>query len=358
MATTGIHTSTSFDHAFKKRFEQVEDSILDRLIRITKSYVVFNMSFLVLGITECILFLLCFNLLTRSSILSFTLAIMLLTIFSYCILRIYLKAQKPEQLQCLCTDYFIYIKKLLSFQNQNFDHHISIANTACRFAHQLHDLEYTFYKPPDWLTVLSPTMEKFSCWWHFKDLYLVKEVLLQQAIEEHITLIKLEPTNLQLHATLANTYVLLSEIYANPLKGDDFDEERWYPLARLSENMHYKFRQTAQRAIEEFKILNHYAPDDPWVHAQLAYSYHDLQMPKEEIAEYEIILTLRPKDEDNLYKLGLLYFEQGLNAKGLKIYEHLIHMNPEKADNLISYYGAYRPANDDYLDEEEINLNG
>src|ERR1700733_5959989 len=143
----------------------------------------------------------------------------------------------------------------------------------------------------------------------------MKELLLTIAVEEHLKAVKCEPTNLEVHAALANAYVMLSSLYADPCKYHDYDEERYVPVERHAEQIQAKFRATAERAIEEFKILNDYAPEDPWVHVQLAYSYHDLHMPEEEIREYEIVLSLRPDDKDTLFKLGMLYFQQGLNAK-------------------------------------------
>src|SRR5262249_17342472 len=150
---------------------------------------------------------------------------------------------------------------------------------------------------PSFLKTLTPTLEKFSCFCHWKDLHKIKELLLTHAIEEHIKVVKCEPTNLEVHAALANAYVMLSSLYADPRKYEGYDEERWIPPERYSTEMQILFRATAERAIEEFKILNDYAPDDPWVHVQLAYSYHDLQMPEEEIREYELVLKLRPQDK-------------------------------------------------------------
>lgn len=168
----------------------------------------------------------------------------------------------------------------------------------------------------------------------------MKELLLSCSIEEHLKAVKCEPTNLDVHASLANAYVMLSALYADPRKFHDYDEEKYIPQERFSDAMEKRFRTIAERAIEEFKILNDYAPDDPWVHVQLAYSYHDLQMPKEEIREYEIVLKLRPDDHETLFKLGMLYFQQGMNAKGLKIYELLKKTSYKKAESLISFYGS------------------
>ena len=123
----------------------------------------------------------------------------------------------------------------------------------------------------------------------------MKELLLLTAIDEHFKMIEVEPTNLEIHASLANVYVMLSNVYSDPRKQEGHEEDLWIPSGRLSTEMQQKFRAAAERAIEEFKILKDYAPDDPWVHAQLAYSYHDLQMPLEEIREYEILLRLSLK---------------------------------------------------------------
>jgi len=155
-----------------------------------------------------------------------------------------------------------------------------------------------------------------------------------------VKVVKLEPTNLEAHAALANAYVMLSSLYADPRKYHGFDDSKWISPRRYSETMKEQFCTFSKLAIEEFKILNDYAPDDPWVHMQLAYSYHDLQMPEEEMREYEIVLKLSPGDKETLFKLGMLYFNEGKNAKGLQIYEMLKHTHHKKAERLIKFYGG------------------
>ena len=151
----------------------------------------------------------------------------------------------------------------------------------------------------------------------------MKEILLLVSITEHIQLIKETPTDLEAHASLANAYVALSKIY----QGD-------------SKEMHEKFQAASEKAIQEFKILDHYSPNDPWVQAQLATCYHDLKMFREEILYYENILKLCPEDKQIMFRLGVLYFQQGLNAKGLRTYEELKNMGFSRADELIDYYDA------------------
>lgn len=103
--------------------------------------------------------------------------------------------------------------------------------------------------------------------------------------------------------------------------------------------MDEKYRLATERAIEEFKIICSYAPDDPWVLSQLALSYRDLQLPFEEINACESFLRLCPGDKDSLHRLGSLYFELGANAKGLEVYRQLCHIDCSQAASLILQYG-------------------
>lgn len=327
-------------HHFQSQVTRLWTPALRRFSRLIRLSLLFNLAFLLLATLEIALFLSFFALLSQSAVLAFTLAIFFLTIFSYFVLRLYIHAKRPEQLVDLCEEYLQRCKEIIRYQEGIPEHHIALANAAHKFAASLHEKEYHFFSPPFFLKPLAPTLEKFSCFCYWKDLHRLKEVLLSTSVEEHLKVVQCEPTNLEVHAALANAYVMLSSLYADPRKYHDFDEERWIPPERYSEEMQAKFRTTAQRAIEEFIILNDYAPDDPWVHVQLAYSYHDLQMPEEEIREYEIVLKLRPNDKDTLFKLGMLYFQQGMNAKGLRIYETLKQTHYKKAESLIKFYGS------------------
>jgi tetratricopeptide (TPR) repeat protein len=172
------------------------------------------------------------------------------------------------------------------------------------------------------------------CYW--KDVFKLKKLLFAAAIEEHLKQIRMTPTDLEVHASLATTYVAQSKIYRLSLRNRK-------DQLLFEEN----FRTAARLAIEEFRILNHYAPNDPWVHEQLAQGYHELDMPEEELREVEILLKVRPQDKDTLFRLGQLYFLQGMNAKGLQIYEDLKQSNFKKAEDLIASYGR-RPQNSGY----------
>ena len=316
-------------------------SFFEETAHILKSYALFNLTFILVGSVEVLCCLIFFNLLTKSALLAATLAGFLMTLFCYFILRIYFQNRRPQQLLELSENLLEELNETAKSKQERVERHLSVASSLCHLAHQLKDFEYTLYKPKKGFQSLSYTFEKFGAWLHWRDTHALKEWLYFQAIEAYVELVKLEPHNLQFHVALANTYIMLSNIYASPKRSELTEEERWVPPEKLSKSMQQKFTTCAKRAIEEFKILNDYNPDDPWVYTQLAYSYHDLQMPQEEIKAYETILQLTPEDFEALYKLGILYFEQGFNSKGLKVYERIKAHNTQKAESLIRYYGAY-----------------
>jgi hypothetical protein len=99
-----------------------------------------------------------------------------------------------------------------------------------------------------------------------------------------------------------------------------------------------KFKRAALKAIEEYKILDAFAPNDPWVHAQLADIYRTLDLPQEEMREYEAILKVTASDSNILLRLGVLYFEHGYSAQGLRLYEILKNSQDPKAEELIACY--------------------
>ena len=306
-----------------------------------RSYALFNLLFIIIGAFEIVLIISGFSLLVQTSILGFSLGFVFLTFFFYCLLRVYFQTKKPEQYRVLRAKFLEQTKRLLHYEDRNPESHIALAGACCKLADQLSGREYQVWRLPKVFHSFRPMIEKWCCFCFWEDYHLMKELLLTASIDEQIQLVTCEPTNLEFHAALANAYVLLSALYVDPRKLEGPEDERWLPQARTEEGFRAKFRQAAERAIEEFKIMNDYAPNDSWVHAQLAYSYHDLQMPDEEIKEYEILLSLHPSDKEILFKLGRLYFEQGHNAKGLRIYEALKHMHYKKAEQLLAYYGAY-----------------
>ncbi len=331
----------SFDkRSFNQKILSINEEYVAEFEAISKSYVFFQAVFLAVVFAELFISLFSLSSLGESLLLPLSVSILFLTLFSYFILRIYFQAKKPEQFQRLKESYLQECKDLLNYQEGLAEQHLALAYAASKFSDSLEKRKRHFYHLPPFLDSLERTIETFSCFWHWKDVFLMQECLLNYAVDEHIKIVKVEPTHLEVHAALANAYVMLSGLYMEPHKSPSYDEDSWIPPELYSEEVQEKFRATAKKAIEEFRILSDFAPDDPWVHAQLAYSYHDLQMPEEEIKEYETILRLVPNDTETLFRLGVLYFQEGINSQGLRVYEELRRANYKRAEQLISFYGT------------------
>lgn len=318
-------------------------SVLPLFDKTVKNYTRFTFIYSTLFFTEVILLLLFSPVTIKSSLFAFSLAGLFLTLFSFFVLKIYFHAKKGERQQQFVDIYCRGCKRLIGFKEGIPEHHIALANAYSKLANALDGREASLLYSPSWLPSLQTTLEKASRKWFWKDSFSIKEALLNRSIEEHIKLVKCEPTSLDIHAALASGYVILSSLYLSILQPESSSENNSPLKEEDRELFEKKFRNCANKAIEEFKILNDYAPNDPWVHTQLAYSYRDLKMPEEEIREYEVILQLRPQDLETLYKLGCLYFQQQRNALGLKVYEQLKQYNFKMAESLISHYGSKEP---------------
>lgn len=297
-----------------------------------------NLIFASLVVLELILLIVLFPLLIQSALFAFMLAGFLLTVFGFLLIRQYYETQKLLFFDSLVRELLLKISQQ-EVQGDALEKHIATAKICTYLADRLYQREYGYYPLPKLFESLSQFSEVLSCSLHWRDLFAIREILLKQAVEEHLILVRQQPTNPDGHALLANAYVMLSGLYLNPntLHGEESD--RYHPRARSGPEMQAKFKATAEKAVEEFKILKEYSPNDPWIYSQLAYSYRDLQMPHEEKGAYEAILALRPHDNETLFKLGMLYFQQGENARGLKIYEDLKKAHYSKAEELLGIYG-------------------
>lgn len=268
---------------------------------------------------------------------SFLLALFFFTLFFYLILRFFLEEKKESAFSELIEKFTEKSKSSVTGAEDIIEQHLALASLAKRASLWLEDKEYTLYPPPRFFKDQAHLFERFSAFLAWKDCFNLREKLLSYAISENLKAVKLSPTSLEGHILLASAYVMLSKIYAEPKKED---EDKWISQKRFSEKRLARFREIANFAIEEFKILSEFAPEDPWILLQLAQSYNDLGMIEEETREIEKLKRLRPNDSETLLKLGLLYFQQGNNASALKIYDRLKAIDSEKAEEMILLYGS------------------
>jgi tetratricopeptide (TPR) repeat protein len=322
--------------------------ILEAFKQIARQYALFHIAFFSIGLLELFAFVLFFSFLTQSAIFAFTIAALFFTGFAYFVLLFYFQAKKPQQLFDLQDSFLEQCNANLPFNQREYEYHTARIHALYLLLSQFHRQEYSFYTLSEGFKTLSLLAKKFSVWTHWKDVHQFKEILLKAIVKEYVHLVQLKPTDLEVHAGLATVFVSLTKLYMDPRKTAPEEEHLWVSPEYHSESMDEKFKSAALRAIEELRILDAYAPNDPWVHSQLASVYQDLGEVDKEIEEYEAILKLSPKDHEILFRLGALYFSQGRNAPALSLYEKLKELSESKAEELLSYYGAA------FMDAEEM----
>jgi tetratricopeptide (TPR) repeat protein len=341
-STTHRESCVVFNTAvFQEKIADLSSPFISRFAKINRSYILFHTFFIVLLSIELVFFgLLCSQFL-QSTAMAFWLAGIFLSVFTYLVLLFYMQGRRPERLSQLRDEFIETMHSAIPFTQGSLEYHCCITKAIVHLISLLRikNVENRWVLASETLTFL---INKFRIWTRWRDLLKLKEMLVLTSIHEHIRLIKSEPTDLEAHASLASNYVALAGLYQDPEKLTLNDELCWQPLEYSSDEMRAKFEMALERALEEYHIIDEYAPSDPWVHAQRARLYQELDKPEEEQVEYEEILRLDPSNDEILLRLGKLYFRKGETAKGLKIYDQLQDTSPEKANNLISQYDAYK----------------
>lgn len=327
--------------SFEPKVAQLAQALVLKFRSVTKFYTLFHIAFLGAAFVEVVSILLFFSFFSQSTWAAISLATVFLTFFSYFVLLFYFQAKKPQQFMDLRDSFFQGCENLVGIKNKDHEYYLSLSYAMHYCAELLNGLENSYYSISKNFKTLAPLLEKFSIWVHWKDIHTMKELLLLLAVHENISLVKAAPTDLEAHACLANTYLSLAKLYIDPRNTNKENTPLWVSPEYASASMKDKFQSASSRAVEEFKILNDYAPNDPWVHAQLAEVYHLKRMPKEEIQEYETLLKIVPGDKEILFRLGVLYFEEGHTARGLRIYEELKKSKEKKAEELLQYYDSF-----------------
>jgi hypothetical protein len=316
----------------------LEEDFLRAFDRKMLKQVRLNVLFFLAAALELIAFFLFLPFFIQNAFVALALAAFILTLFSYAMLKQYIDVQKEAFFDQMIDG--LESQSASQSSREALERHTACASLFCRLADRLYQREYCLYRLPKAFSFLTPWMKKLSCLLHWKDVHLIREKLLQASVNEHLKIVRAQPTDRDAHALLANAYVMLSGLYLDPRMVNNDEGEEWIPTGKYGASFKAKFEDAAQKAVEEFKILNEYAPKDPWVYMQLAYSFRDLHRTKDEKAAYEAILALCPHDHETRFKLGALCFQQGENAKGLRIYEELKKAQYPKADDLLVNYGV------------------
>lgn len=340
MATSRIEEEGAFafqDDMFAEQQYRLFWGLHRRLQKILRRYCTFHCLFFLLFLGEVTALAISYAFLLQAALFALGLSALFITVFSYLLLKVYFGSKKWELFEEALQDYIQGIKKIIRFRKGIGDHHYALAVSLSRLASLLFGREKSIVCLP-FGRGRSEKFQNLSRKLFHRDYLQVRELAMRAAIEELVCLIRDEPTNLELHACLANYYVGLAGLFVEYIQGEELSRQE--KVRMLPQDLKDKYHEAARSAVEELKILEDFAPHDPWVHTQLALSFHDLQMPEEELKEYEIIQKLKPDDTDTLMNLGRLYFELGQIAAGLKMYQQLKKMNYAKAKELIEHYGS------------------
>ncbi|NGX46931.1 MAG: hypothetical protein K1000chlam3_00298 [Chlamydiae bacterium] len=341
-STTHRDSCVIFNTAtFQQKIADLSAPFVTRFAKITRSYIFFHAFFTFVLCLELIFFGLLFSRFLQSTAMAFWLAGIFLTVFTYLVLLFYLQGRRPERLTQLRDEFIETIHSCIPFDPGTLEYHCCITEAIVHLISllRIRSLENRWILASETLSYL---VEKFRIWTKWKDLLKLKEMLLLTSIQEHIRLIKKEPSDLEAHASLASNYVALATLYQDPKKLALNEELCWEPPEYSSDEMRKKFEMALERALEEYHIIDEYEPKDPWVHAQRASLYKELEKAEEEQKEYEQILQMDPNNNEILLRLGKLYFRKGETARGLKIYDQLQDLDLDKATELITEYDAYK----------------
>lgn len=275
-------------------------------------YLLFHTLFAVLALVEVGVFTGLMSTMPKSIWVGLTLATMVLTGFTYFVLLFYYQTKKPEQMEDLRESFVRGLRENLPAELDQTESLLSVAQACHRCAQAIEENLAGLDKLP---LSLRTALRRLSHRLQKDDVKQMKELLLKMSIHYHVQLIKHEPTDIEAHSSLAQSYLALAKLSGN--------KER-----------------LIGRAIQEYLIIQSFAINDPWVYAQLAGCYQKLGKRDEEAKAYETILQICPHDKEIMFRLGLLYFEMDETAKGLKLYERLRALNFSKSEELINYYGG------------------
>lgn len=334
-----FNTGSAF---FKNQVLKSYKTTVCQFVKITKNVSLFKFFFFSLFLLEFFLSLFLSLNFPRSSIIAIVLGVIVLSVFTYFVLLFYFEAKKPEQIDDLCSSFISSCRHAIAIPQGTAEHHLSVANALVKLSYYLNGIEFSYFSSEIKWDFLKTILEKLSSFLHEEDIFKMQERLLFSAIEEHISQIKNTPIDLELHVSLANGYVALAKLYLDYQTKISFSR-----FAKKNKSLFSKrFEIASKRAIEEFIILKDFAPNDPWIHAQLAQCYHSLNLFEEEAKEYQIMLDLSPDDNEIKFRLGRIYFNLGRNAEGLQVYDELKKEGYKKAQDLLNFYASTKGIED------------
>lgn len=332
-------SSTLSSHEASRSFPKVLElhclNGLNHVKKVLFSYVLFHALFILFFTLQITALAILYFLGKAPAVFSIAIFSLVLSVFTYLVLIFYFQAKKQDQFKLLKEWFLSVCKQSIGEGLSVTDYHLCLAQALYTFATMFHTKDLPSYLTSLPISSFQKLMKKCSYLWHSKDFQSIRKLLILDCIYEHLSLLKYEPTNLEVHASLANSYLTLASVYQMMYRQEQSNQTN---APQLSEKALKNFQNAIYKAIEEYSIIYSSAPHDPWVLAQLASCYHELEMYNQEIAHFEKILEITEPNLDIMLRLAYLYFQEGHTAQGFKLYKLIKDMDEKKADDLFDYY--------------------
>ncbi|MCI0381838.1 MAG: hypothetical protein L0207_02150 [Chlamydiae bacterium] len=325
------------DNMDENSFRTIDDLCRFFVLKIKnniKKHFLFHFLFLASILLELVIFGYFFSFFTHTSILAFCLAGIFITIFSYITLHFYLQSKKNEDLYKIKEDFLKNCFALIEKKDDTSNLHCFFIYATTLLASLLSFRPILGGKWQKKFPTLALIREKYHIWLEWKDLQSIKELLFFEAIDQHIQLIKLNPTNGETHLSLGNLYIHLSKLYREQ------EELPWNPAQLRSEEMARNHRSALEKAISEYQINLELTPENPKIYLQLIEIYKQLKEKEKEMEICEKLIQIDAENADILFRMGSLYFQKGNLVAGLKMYQKIKEIDETKAKDLFQFYAS------------------
>ncbi len=154
--------------------------------------------------------------------------------------------------------------------------------------------------------------------------------LLDPAIEEYQTALRLKPDYVQAHNNLGNAYKSKGlsdqaiEQYQTALRLKPDYSEAHYNLGNV-----YETKGLLDRAIEEYQTALRLKPDLVEAHNNLGNAYKSKGLSDQAIEQYQTALRLKPDYSEAHNNLGNAYKSKGLSDQAIEQYQTALRLKPD-----------------------------
>lgn len=271
-----------------------------------------------------------------SIMIASSIALLLLTIFSWLCFRSYEKTKLKSKLKQEIHLFLQETNKLLPLE-------IDIVSKQSALMQSLEFLQNKIFDKNLFLLKIHPFtfdnkfIRSIAFSLHFCHLKQYIFALIDKINHHNSILIEQMPTSCIAHKNFAKA---LLHMYNQLNAKKQIDYTNLMNVHRLfnEKNIQRKKERLIKAAISELELANSFSANDQWTLKTLAHCFKILDKKEDEIKIMQNLYELYPTEKNILYQLATLYFETAKIDKALTIYEALKQINPKYAKALLRHY--------------------